>query len=155
MERNTYFKGYAAELGISDSVRFLPSQDQSGMADLFSAASVTVSPSTHDGTPNTLLEGMACGSLPIVGDLESVREWIEPGVNGLVVDPNDPVALGAAMIAGLRDASLRDGAATRNRAIIETRASREATRPALERLYRSAVRRPERTAATEPDVRRK
>jgi glycosyltransferase involved in cell wall biosynthesis len=155
MERNTYFQGYAAALGISDSVRFLPTQNRSGMADLFCAATVTVSPSTHDGTPNTLLEGMACGSFPIVGDLESVREWIKPGVNGLVVDPNDPEALSTAMINGLRDASLRDRAATRNRAIIETRASREATRPALERLYRLAERRPKRGAATKPDIQRR
>ena len=125
------------------------------MADLFCAATMTVSPSTHDGTPNTLLEGMACGSFPIVGDLESLREWIEPGVNGLVVDPNDPEALSTAMITGLRDASLRERAATRNRAIIETRASREATRPALERLYTLAERRPERGAATKPDIRRR
>ena len=87
MDRNTYFQGYAAALGISESVRFLPAQDRSGMADLFCAATLTVSPSTHDGTPNTLLEAMACGSFPIVGDLASLREWIEPGVNGLAVDP--------------------------------------------------------------------
>ena len=33
----------------------------------------------HDGTPNTLLEGMACGCLPVAGDLDSIREWLKPG----------------------------------------------------------------------------
>ena len=51
---------------------------------------MTVSPSTHDGTPNTLLEGMACGSFPIVGDLESLREWIEPGLTGSWWIPTTP-----------------------------------------------------------------
>jgi glycosyltransferase involved in cell wall biosynthesis len=140
MDRVAYLQDYATTLGVSDNVRFLPAQDRNGMADLFCAATLTVSPSTHDGTPNTLLEAMSCGSFPIVGDLRSLREWIEPGVNGLAVDPNDPKALSGAMITGLRDAALRDRAATRNRAIIEERASREAARPALERLYSLAGR---------------
>ena len=140
MERNTYFQDYAGALGISDSVRFLPSQDRSGMADLFCAATVTVSPSTHDGTPNTVLEAMAFGSFPIVGELTSLREWVEPGVNGLAVDPNDAEALSRAMIRGLRDVALRDRAAIRNRALVAARASREASRPALERLYTLAKR---------------
>ena len=35
MDRNTYFQDYAAALGISERVRFLPAQDRSGMADRF------------------------------------------------------------------------------------------------------------------------
>jgi glycosyltransferase involved in cell wall biosynthesis len=140
MDRHAHFQRYAAALGITDSVRFLPAQDRSGMANLFSVATVTVSPTTHDGTPNTVLEAMACGSFPIVGDLDSLREWIQTGVNGLLVDANDPEALSQAMIRGLQDTALRDRAATRNRAIVQQRASREATRPALERLYSSAKR---------------
>jgi glycosyltransferase involved in cell wall biosynthesis len=135
MEKNTSFQAYASALGVRDRVRFLPAQNREGMADLFCAATVTVSPSTHDGTPNTVLEAMTCGSFPIVGDLPSLREWIEPGVNGLVVDANDPAALSSAMITGLRDNSLRTRASTLNRTIIGERASREAVRPALERFY--------------------
>jgi hypothetical protein len=44
-----------------------------------------VSPAIHDGTPNSLLEGMACGCFPVAGDLESIREWITHGQNGLLV----------------------------------------------------------------------
>jgi glycosyltransferase involved in cell wall biosynthesis len=125
MEKNTSFQAYASALGVRDRVRFLPAQDRDGMA----------SPSTHEGTPNPVLEAMTCGSFPIVGDLPSLREWIEPGVNGLVVDANDPAALSSAMITGLRDNSLRTRASTLNRTIIGERASREAVRPALERFY--------------------
>jgi len=155
MDRTAYFRDYVTALGISANVRLLPSQDRIGMADLFCAATVTVSPSTHDGTPNTLLEAMACGSFPIVGDLASLREWIEPEVNGLAVDPNDPEALSRAMIRGLRDAALRDRAAARNRAIIGERASLEATRPALERLYSLEVRHHARATVSRRDIRRR
>ena len=78
------------ELHIADNVELLPVQSRPQMAELFRRSRLAVSPSTHDGTPNTLLEAMACGCLPVAGDLESLREWITPGQNGLLVDPNDP-----------------------------------------------------------------
>jgi len=91
------------------------------MADAFRAAQVMVSPSTHDGTPNTLLEALACGCLPVASDLESIREWITPGENGLLVNAAAPQALAQAMLRGLRDADLRARAAAQNAALIAER----------------------------------
>jgi glycosyltransferase involved in cell wall biosynthesis len=92
------------------------------MADLFRSAQVVVSPTIHDGTPNTLLEGMACGCFPVAGDLESIREWIKPGENGLLVDAGNPSALAAAILRGLNEPALRKSAAERNVSIIAERA---------------------------------
>ena len=142
MDKNEDFRRYAASLGVMNAVRFLPTQDRNGMADLFSVAAVTVSPSTHDGTPNTVLEAMACGSFPIVGDIPPLREWIEPGVNGFTVDPNNESALSAAIVAALGDAQLRSRAAALNRLIVSRRASRDAVLPALQRFYDRASRQP-------------
>jgi glycosyltransferase involved in cell wall biosynthesis len=83
---------------------------------------VLVSPTIHDGTPNTLLEGMACGCLPVAGDLESIREWITPGENGLLVEAGNPTALAAALLRGLNDPALRQRAAKQNAALIAERA---------------------------------
>jgi len=140
MEGNNDFRRYALALGISEAVRFLPAQDKGGMADLFAAATVTVSPSTHDGTPNTLLEAMAFGSFPIVGDIPSLREWIEPGVNGFAVDPNSVAAVSGAITVALSDPGLRGRAATRNLAIVNERGSRDAVRPQLRQFYDLASR---------------
>ena len=92
--------GWVQELGITDQVTLLPKQTRAQMADLFRQSRVVVSPTTHDGTPNTLLEAMACGCLPVVGDLESLREWITPGVNGLLVDLSHPQELAEAILTG-------------------------------------------------------
>jgi len=92
------------------------------MAGLFRSAQVVVSPTTHDGTPNTLLEALACGCFPVAGDLESIREWIIPGENGLLVDAGDPIALAAAILRGLNEPALRRQAAERNAVIIAERA---------------------------------
>ncbi len=110
------------KLGVEKSVELLAARPHAQMADLFRAAQIVVSPSIHDGTPNTLLEGMACGCLPVAGDLDSIREWITPGRNGLLVDAGDPAALAAAILRGLNEPALRKQAADENAAVIAERA---------------------------------
>lgn len=109
-------------LGLQAAVDLLPARPHAQMADLFRAAQVVVSPSTHDGTPNTLLEAMACGCLPVAGDLDSIREWIQSGENGLLIDPADPRALAGAILRGLNDSALRRQAAEKNAVLIAERA---------------------------------
>lgn len=113
---------WVTRLGITHAVQLLPSLPHDQMADLFRSAAVLVSPSTHDGTPNSVLEGMACGCFPVVGRIESLQEWITPGLNGLLVDPSDANSLAQAIIAGLTDPVLRARAAKENAAIIASRA---------------------------------
>lgn len=110
------------QLKIGASVELLPQLPHNQMADIFRRASVLVSPSVHDGTPNSLLEGMACGCLPIAGDLESIREWITPEKNGLLVDATNPQSLAEAMTTALENKDLRESAAGLNRKIILERA---------------------------------
>jgi glycosyltransferase involved in cell wall biosynthesis len=103
-------------------VELLPALPHHEMADIFRSAAVLVSPSTHDGTPNTLLEGMACGCFPVAGDLESIREWITPGVNGLLVNPADPDSIAGAVLSALDQPEVRLKASEQNRRIIAERA---------------------------------
>jgi len=113
---------WVRSLEIEESVILLPRQTRPEMAALFRRAQVVVSPSTHDGTPNTLLEAMACGCTPVAGDLESIREWITPGINGLLVDPGDPQGLAEAICEALENPDLRERASKRNQALIRSRA---------------------------------
>ncbi len=113
---------WIASLGIEKSVELLPPRPHKQMAELFRSAQVVVSPSVHDGTPNSLLEGMACGCFPVAGDLDSIREWITPGKNGLLVDAGEPSALAGAILRGLNEPALRKQAADENAALIAERA---------------------------------
>ncbi len=126
---------WVAELGIEQAVELLPRQTGPQMADLFRQAQVAVSPTTHDGTPNTLLEAIACGCFPVAGDLESIREWITPGVNGLLVDAADPQALAEAMIRALEDETLRQKAAAHNTRLIAERAEYGQVMASAEKFY--------------------
>ncbi len=107
---------------LGSAVELLPSLSPLEMAASYRRAQLVVSPSLHDGTPNTLLEGMACGCLPIAGELESIREWIEDGRNGLLTDPTDPRRLAQAILRGLEDEDLRRRAADLNQKLIAERA---------------------------------
>jgi len=126
-------------LQIEHAVDLLPKVSRPAMAELFQTAQITVSPTHHDGTPNTLLEAMACGSFPIAGDIESLREWITPGENGLLVDPADPQALATAILAALDDPALRQKAAARNREMITGRAAHSTVMEQAEKFYEALI----------------
>jgi glycosyltransferase involved in cell wall biosynthesis len=115
-------EGWVRQYGVAANVHLMGQQTRQQMAELFRRAQVSVSPSIHDGTPNTLLEAMACGSFPVVGDLESLREWITHGVNGLLVDPGDPQALADAILQALRQPDLCRQAREINTRLVAERA---------------------------------
>jgi len=126
---------WVEELGISQAVELLPPLSHFEMTNVFRRAQIVVSPSVHDGTPNTLLEGIACGCFPIAGDLESIREWITPGENGLLFDSNDPRSIAEALIAALENKNLRSKAAGLNREIIASRAEYKMNMQKAEEFY--------------------
>ena len=110
------------ELKIGHAVELLPPLWHHQMAEVFRRAQIVASPSIHDGTPNSLLEGIACGCFPVAGDLESIREWITPGENGLVCEATNPQSIAAAILKAIENKRLRQTAAGLNRTMIATRA---------------------------------
>ncbi|MEX2143651.1 MAG: glycosyltransferase family 4 protein [Anaerolineales bacterium] len=130
---------WVKRLGIAQDVNLLPKLNAADLAEVYRAAQVMVSPSTHDGTPNSLLEAMACGVFPVCGDLDSIREWIRPGENGLLVDPADPDALTAAIIQAIEDTDLRARAAAQNIREVAERADYPQNMKRVEVFYSELV----------------
>jgi len=122
MEGNSVAEGWTERLQIERSFTALPFVTHDEMAQLFRLATVTASPADHDGTPNTLLEAMSCGTFPVAGNIESVREWIVSGENGLLFDQADPAALASAILEALRNEALRGAAVPLNQTLIAERA---------------------------------
>jgi hypothetical protein len=140
MQGETQAIQWIRELGIEGAVELLPSISHEKMGEVFRGAQIVVSPSIHDGTPNSLLEGMACGCFPVAGDLESIREWITPGENGLLMDPNDAQAIADAILLGLEREDLRRKAAGLNAGIIAARAEYETNMKRVVEFYEEVIR---------------
>lgn len=123
------------ELEIGHAVELLAPMPHFEMANIFRRAQIVVSPSIHDGTPNSLLEGIACGCFPVAGDLESIREWITPNKNGLLFNSNDHQSIAGAIIHAIENKNLRDKAAGLNQAIISERAEYKSNMAKAEEFY--------------------
>jgi hypothetical protein len=140
MQGEPQVMAWIQELGIEHAVQLNPPLSHAEMGDAFRAAQVVVSPSVHDGTPNSLLEGIACGCFPVVGDLESIREWITHGQNGFLVDPNNPQAIADAVLIALEREDLRREAAGLNGKIISARAEYGVNMEKAVEFYESVIR---------------
>ena len=64
----------------------------------FAQASVVVLPSYREGTPRSVLEGMAMGRAIITTDAPGCRETVKTGLNGILVPPRNTEALFNAMM---------------------------------------------------------
>ncbi len=137
MKGEAQAEDWVKKLGIEKSTTLTKSLEQKQLADTFRRARVLVSPSTHDGTPNSLLEGIACGCFPIAGDLESIREWITPEMNGLLINPADEAELAKAILRALNDDDLREQAIVANQKIIADRAEYNHSMAQAEVFYRN------------------
>jgi glycosyltransferase involved in cell wall biosynthesis len=125
---------------LSHAVELLPPLPHYRMADVFRRAQILVSPSVYDGTPNSLLEGMACGCFPVAGNLDSIREWITDKKNGLLADATDPQNIADAILEALKNKSLREQAAGLNHELIQTRAEFRRTMKQVENFYQNVER---------------
>ena len=126
---------YVDQLGIADAVELGPMMPQTELAEQLRRAHIIVSPSTHDGTPNSLLEAIACGCFPIAGNIESIREWIRDGENGLLVDPGEPGVLAMAIITAITDHQLRKQARETNFRLINEFAAYNKVMPQASHFY--------------------
>lgn len=132
-------RALVTELGLDARVRFCESVPYERMPDFYRGAAVTVSVPFSDATPMALLEAMACGSVPVVSDLPSLREWVRDGENGRLVAADDVAALAGAIAQALDDAPLRRRAIDANLRFVKESASQDAHMRRMEGLLRALV----------------
>jgi glycosyltransferase involved in cell wall biosynthesis len=109
---------------------------------VYDASDVVVVPSTEPEPFGLVaLEAMLAGVPVIAAGHGGLVEFVEEGVNGLLVTPNDPVALATAISTLARDAAMRQRLGARGRELAEERFSPQryvgAMIQALERAMRA------------------
>jgi len=78
-------KSLVAEHGLTDKVRFLGRMRQPELAEKLRNSHVFISMSSSDGNSVSLSEGMACGCVSIVSEIEANKFWIEHDKTGYFV----------------------------------------------------------------------
>jgi len=94
----------ARELGIQDSVEFLGLRTD--VIDLLQQSWGFVLPSRWEGMPNALLEAMACGLPCVATRVSGSEDIISNGVNGLLVEPEQPAEMALALRSIIEDTNL-------------------------------------------------
>jgi glycosyltransferase involved in cell wall biosynthesis len=95
-ERARVEAGVAAR-GLGDRVRLTGPQAREQVLDLFRAADASVLSSSWENFPHSVVESLAAGTPVIATDVGGVAEAVTDGENGLLVPPQDPAALAAAI----------------------------------------------------------
>jgi glycosyltransferase involved in cell wall biosynthesis len=93
-----------AELGIQDSVEFLGLRTD--VVDLLHQSWGFVMPSRWEGMSNALLEAMACGLPCVATRVSGSEDAIADGVNGLLVESEQPAEMAQALRRIIEDAHL-------------------------------------------------
>ena len=106
-------KALARELGIGDRINWRGALDQKDVlaayrgSDLFALACRITADGDRDGLPNVLVEASS-QNLPCISTaISGVPELITDGENGLLVEPENPERLAAALEKAIRDPALR------------------------------------------------
>jgi len=94
---------HAARIGLEDHVRFVGAVRHEQLADYYAMADVCVVPSLTESFGLVALEAQALGTPVIAAAVGGLREIVEDGVTGLLVEGHDPSDYALAMADVLGD----------------------------------------------------
>jgi len=117
----------------------LPESPPDEIVALMGRARIAIGVNISDGIPNSMLEAMIMGALPIQSDTISTREWISDGENGLLVAPEDADDIERALRRALADDALVDHAARLNQDLTDERIARTVVAPRVVKAYRRVL----------------
>jgi glycosyltransferase involved in cell wall biosynthesis len=126
----------ARQTGLNISV--LPNSPHEEILRLMGRSRMAIGLGVSDGTPQTMLEAMIAGALPIQSDTVSTREWID-GENGLLVPPEDAESVAKAITRAVQDDNLVDRAAELNATMADRRLERGKVREKVLDMYRRVM----------------
>jgi glycosyltransferase involved in cell wall biosynthesis len=136
--RRAELERLAEALPAGERLRFTGVVGQDEVRELYAAAAIFCLPSRSEGLPAVLIEAMAC-ALPVVATrIDAVPELISDGENGLLVEPDDPEALRAALDRLCADSELRARLGSAARATVGERHDLSRQADQMGELLRSA-----------------
>jgi phosphatidyl-myo-inositol dimannoside synthase len=119
------FERLAADLGVGNAVRFLGFVEDAELPALYNAADLYVGASRRvellaEGFGIALVEASACGLAVVGGRSGGVPDAVRDGETGILVDPDEPAAVAAGIVALLGDEAARRCMGAAGRRAVET-----------------------------------
>jgi glycosyltransferase involved in cell wall biosynthesis len=143
-ERRATIERLISEKGLTKYVRLLGWIDRAGLIERYRQADLFVTATTWEGMPNTVLEGMACG-LPVVATRASgLEELVRDGVNGYLVNINDPAMLAERLAELINNPYERKRMSKESRRIAEQEFAWEYIAEAYVKIYQRILKKPEK-----------
>ena len=105
-KRRERLRKLVGETGVTSSVRFLDHVGEKDLPYFYSAAAALIYPSFYEGFGLPPLEAAACACPSVVADRSSLPEIMADCA--VYVDPDDPVAMGKAMLRLVKDDGYRN-----------------------------------------------
>jgi glycosyltransferase involved in cell wall biosynthesis len=111
---------------------------QEDMSTVYPRSHIVTLPTVYgEGVPTALLEAAACAKPLVATDAPGCREVVHHEVNGLLVPPNDPLALAAALRRLVDDAGLRGRMGVASRQLVLDKFTTERVNAATLQVYES------------------
>jgi glycosyltransferase involved in cell wall biosynthesis len=120
------------------------------LLELFGSARVSIGLGISDGLPLSLLEAMAMGAFPVQSGTSCADEWTLDGETCLIVPPEDPEAVAAAVRRAVSDDALVDAAAETNARVVAEQFDNSVLRPRIVAMYEQAFTQGRRARAATP-----
>jgi glycosyltransferase involved in cell wall biosynthesis len=125
-------------LAISTGVKVTilsPQQSHEAIMRYHGKARISIGLSISDAISTSFLEAIAMGAFPIQSNTSCAHEWIEDGVTGIIVPPEDPEVIEHAIRKALLEDELVDKAAERNWKTVSERLDAEIIRKKAIGMY--------------------
>jgi glycosyltransferase involved in cell wall biosynthesis len=113
--------------------------NRSDVEQVYPVCDLTVLPSLFEGTPNALLESMACGVPVVATDVSDNRELVPDGEVGFIVPSGDIRQLRDRILLLLESQSLRERMARRAREWVVQQFSSQRLAERTATVYREAI----------------
>ena len=126
----------AKKLGIINNIRFISKViTPHEMAIYLNMADMFVSIPKTDQFGSSVIEGMACGTIPIVSNIEVYRQYLKDGENSFLVDPENPKEISKNIAYYIEHPELKEKFYKINKKIVEENENWEKKAREMEELY--------------------
>ena len=130
----------AKDMGIMNNIRIISKLvSPEEMAVFLNASNAFISLPKTDQFASSIMEGMACGTIPILSNLSVYKQYLKDKENAFFVNPDDPGEIASTVNFCINNPSIRAEFYTINRRIIEEEEDWSNNAKKMEELFEALI----------------